>query len=81
MAYRVRFCKKMYLRKGEQSMKIINTANGKVLADVITNHRMSIEEALELVGYDLSHCDDEGAYIDDDGEQFWLEDCEEVDED
>lgn len=36
-------------------MKIINTANGKVLADVITNHRMSIEEALELVGYDLSH--------------------------
>lgn len=62
-------------------MKIINTAKGKVLADVITNHRMSIEEALELVGYDLSHCDDEGAYIDDDGEQFWLEDCEEVDED
>lgn len=62
-------------------MKIINTANGKVLADVITNHRMSIEEALELVGYDLSHCDDEGAYIDDDGEQFWLEDCEEIGED
>lgn len=62
-------------------MKIINTANGKVLADVISNRRMSIEEALELVGYDLSHCDDEGAYIDDDGERFWLEDCEEVDED
>lgn len=62
-------------------MKIINIANGKVLADVITNHRMSIEEALELVGYDLSHCDDEGAYIDDDGEQFWLEDCEEIGED
>lgn len=62
-------------------MKIINTANGKVLADVITNHRMSIEEALELVGFDLSQCDDEGAYIDDDGEQFWLEDCEEVGED
>lgn len=62
-------------------MKIINTANGKVLADVISNRRMSIEEAIELVGYDLSHCDDEGAYIDDDGEQFWLEDCEEVDKD
>lgn len=62
-------------------MKIINTANGKVLADVISNHRMSIEEAIELVGYDLSQCDDEGAYIDDDGERFWLEDCEEVDED
>lgn len=62
-------------------MKIINTANGKVLADVISNRRMSIEEAIELVGYDLSQCDGEGAYIDDDGERFWLEDCEEVDED
>ena len=62
-------------------MKIINTANGKVLADVITNHRMSIEEALGLVGFDLSQCDDEGACIDDDGEQFWLEDCEEIGED
>lgn len=62
-------------------MKIINTANGKVLADVISNRCMSIEEALELVGFDLSQCDDEGAYIDDDGEQFWLEDCEEIGED
>ena len=53
--------------KEENTMKIINT--------------MSIEEALELVGYDLSQCDDEGAYIDDDGEQFWIEDCEEADED
>ena len=61
-------------------MKIINTANGKILADVITNHRMTIEEALELSGCDLSQCDEDGAYIDDDGEQFWLEDCEEVDE-
>lgn len=62
-------------------MKIVNTANGKVMANIITNHRMSIEEALELVGYNLSHCDDEGAYIDDNGEQFWLEDCEEIGED
>lgn len=61
-------------------MKIINTANGKILADVITNHRMTIEEALELSGCDLSQCDEDGAYIDDDGERFWLEDCEEVDE-
>lgn len=63
------------------NIKIVNTANGKVMANIITNHRMSIEEAFELVGYDLSHCDDEGAYIDDNGEQFWLEDCEEIDED
>ena len=61
-------------------MKIINAANGKFLADVIINHRMTIEEALELSGCDLSQCDEDGAYIDDDGERFWLEDCEEVDE-
>lgn len=61
-------------------MKIINAANGKILADVIINHRMTIEEALELSGCDLSQCDEDGAYIDDDGERFWLEDCEEVDE-
>lgn len=42
---------------------------------------MSIEEALEAVGIDLSTCDDEGAYRDNDGELFWLEDCEEADED
>lgn len=62
-------------------MKIINTANGKVLADVIANHRMSVEEALEFVGYDLSQCDNDGAYIDDAGNQFWLEDCEETNDD
>lgn len=45
-------------------------ANNKVLANIITNHRMSIEDALKLVGYDLSQCDD--------GEQFWIEDCEEA---
>lgn len=62
-------------------MKIINTANGKILSEVITNHRMSIEEALEAVGIDLSTCNDEGAYRDNDGELFWIEDCEEADED
>lgn len=51
-------------------MKIINTANNKVLANIITNHRMSIEEALEAVGIDLRTCDND-----------WIEDCEEVDED
>lgn len=56
-------------------MKIINTANGKILANVITNHRMTIEEALEAAGIDLADYTDEGAYFDNDGETFWLEDC------
>ena len=46
-------------RKGEIEMKVINTANQKVLAEVMTNHGMTVEEALELVGIDLSVCDDE----------------------
>lgn len=63
-------------RKGEIEMKVINTANQKVLAEVMTNHGMTVEEALELVGIDLSVCDDEGAFKDIDGEDFWVEDCE-----
>lgn len=55
-------------------MKVINTANGKVLANIVTNHSMTVEEALELVGIDLSQCDDnEGFYRDLDGEPFWME--------
>lgn len=58
-------------------MKIINTANGKVLANILTNHSMMIEEALELVGIDLSSCDEnDGSYKDLDGEDFWMEDLE-----
>ena len=64
-------------RKGEIEMKVINTANQKVLAEVMTNHGMTVEEALELVGIDLSHCDEnDGSYKDLDGEDFWVEDCE-----
>ena len=64
-------------RKGEIEMKVINTANQKVLAEVMTNHGMTVEEALELVGIDLSHCDEnDGSYKDLDGEDFWIEDCE-----
>lgn len=64
-------------RKGEIEMKVINAANQKVLAEVMTNHGMTIEEALELVGIDLSHCDEnDGSFKDLDGEDFWVEDCE-----
>lgn len=58
-------------------MKIINTANGKVLANILTNHSMMIEEALQLVGIDLNSCDEnDGSYKDLDGEDFWMEDLE-----
>ncbi len=64
-------------RKGEIEMKVINTANQKVLAEVMTNHGMTVEEALELVGIDLSHCDEnDGSFKALDGEDFWIEECE-----
>lgn len=56
-------------------MKVINRLNEKVIAEVVSNRRMTIEEALELVGIELIP-DDEGAYKDADGEPFWLEDCD-----
>lgn len=57
-------------------MKVINRLNEKVIAEVVTNRYMTIEEALELAGIELINPDDEGAYKDADGEPFWLEDCD-----
>lgn len=57
-------------------IKLVNRANKKVIAEVLTNHRMTTEEVLELVGIDLSECGDEGEYRDQDGEMFWVEDLE-----
>ena len=77
MGYNIDKIKNGTSRKGEIEMKVINTANQKVLAEVMTNHGMTVEEALELVGIDLSHCDEnDGSYKDLDGEDFWIEDCE-----
>ena len=57
-------------------IKLINRVNNKVIAEVIANHSMTIEEILELVGIDLDKCGDEGQYKDQDGEEFWIEDLE-----
>lgn len=57
-------------------IKLVNKANNKVIAEVLTNHRMTTEEVLELVGIDLSECGDEGEYRDQDDEIFWIEDLE-----
>ena len=32
-------------------MKLINTANGEILADITTNHSMSIDDILDLMKY------------------------------
>lgn len=61
-------------------IKLINKVNNKVIAEVLTNHNMTTEEVLELVGIDLGECGDEGQYKDQDGEEFWIEDLKRVEE-
>lgn len=65
-------------RNGGTQMKIINKINGEVIAEIITNHSMTIEEALELVGErfetDDPSFDDPDFIVD--GEEVWVEDCE-----
>ena len=50
-------------------MKLYDRETGAVIADIMTNHSMSIDEALELMRYSVRdegqiYDDDNGAYLD-----------------
>lgn len=47
-------------------MKIINKATGKTVATIMTNHSMSLDEAIKLVGYIYPENEDENVKIGDD---------------
>lgn len=57
-------------------MKLYDRMTGTVIADIITNHSMSIDDALDLMGYTLD--DDEGQILDEDGNRLdaWYDDLE-----
>ena len=57
-------------------LKIINTANGKVIARIETNMSMTLDEMLEFMGMNPREVDDDGVCRDLDGEPFWYEDLE-----
>ena len=61
-------------------LKIINTANGKVIARIETNMSMTLEEMLVFMDMDPREVDDDGACRDLDGEPFWCEDLEIIEE-
>ena len=56
-------------------MKIINKHTNEIYAEVMTNHSMTIEEALALAGYERS-TNGESDYIHSDGTEVFVEDCE-----
>lgn len=64
-------------RKGK-IMKIINTVTNEVISEIITNHSMTLDEAIELVGEIINNEDDERFSFDGDnviidGNRYWYE--------
>ena len=62
-------------------MKIINTVTNEVIAEILTNHSMSLDEALEIVGDIINDADDERFSDDGDnviirGTRYWYEDLD-----
>lgn len=55
-------------------MRIINTATGETVAEIMTNHSMSLDEAINLVGEIYPERDDECVLID--GEWYYYEDLD-----
>lgn len=59
-------------------MKLIDRQTGACIADIMTNHSMSVDEALELMGYAVA---DEGQIYDVDNQQLlnaWYDDLDMV---
>lgn len=56
-------------------MKIVNTVTGETIAEILTNHSMTIDEALDLVGepYEREYDDDPDYIVN--GKEVWIEEC------
>lgn len=60
----------------ELNMKLYDKNTGVVIADIITNHSMTIDDALTLMHFSI---DDEGQIFDDDNGVYldaWYDDLE-----
>jgi hypothetical protein len=57
-------------------MKIINTATNKTVAEIMTNHSMSLDEAINLVGEISPANEDENVLID--GNWYYYDDLDMV---
>ena len=56
-------------------MKLIDTKTNEIVADIITNHSMCIDEILNLMDITVN---DDGQFVDDNGAEInaWYEDLE-----
>lgn len=54
-------------------MKIINTATNETLAEITTNHSMSIDDVIELMGWTM---DEDGNLFDENGNIGHYDDIE-----
>ena len=63
-------------------MKIINTITNETIAEITTNHSMTLDEALELIGAEINKDMDDERWSNGydnvilDGERYWYEDLE-----
>lgn len=62
-------------------MKIINTITNETVAEILTNHSMTLDEAINLVGEIINDADDERFSEDGDnviinGKRYWWEDLD-----
>ena len=61
-------------------VKVYNKATGKVYGEIITNHGLTIDEAMLLVGLEMTteNLADENdlSYYDNDGDEFWYDDID-----
>ena len=62
-------------------MKIINTITNETVAEILTNHSMTLDEAINLVGEIINDADDKRFSEDGDnviinGKRYWWEDLD-----
>lgn len=63
-------------------MKIINTATNEIIGEIITNHRMTLDEAIECIGGEIINNMDDERWSDDydnviiAGNRYWYEELE-----
>lgn len=63
-------------------MKIINTATNEIIGEIITNHSMTLDEAIECIGGEIINNMDDERWSDDydnviiDGNRYWYEELE-----
>lgn len=55
-------------------MRIVNTVTGETVATIITNHSMSLDEAIQLVGEIYPSTEEENVEID--GKMYYYDDLD-----